>query len=266
MVKGLYTAYTGMVQEQRRLDVLANNLANSTTVGYKKEGATSRSFKDELALRIKDTERPGVRGIGNIKLGVKVGETYTDYADGSTKVTDDKSDMAIAGDGFFAIEFTDKNQNPSVKYTRNGEFEVDADGYLVTVDGDHVLNQQAALAGTTGEEGYVRVDPMLPFVVDRTGAITQDGDQVGDIGIVDFEDRDYLYKYGENLYDLEDGGQTIAGTGTIEQGALEMSNVNIAYEMVNMIAIQRAYDAGQKMIQTEDTTLEMAVSQVGSVS
>ena len=266
MVKGLYTAYTGMVQEQRRLDVLANNLANSTTVGYKKEGATSRSFRDELALRIKDTERPGVRGIGHIKMGVKIGETYTDYSEGSLKTTEDQADLAIGGDGFFAIEFTDKNQNPSVKYTRNGEFEVDNQGYLVTVDGDHVLNQEAALAGATGEDGYIRVDPMLPFYVDGSGAVTQDGQTVGTIGLVDVEDRDYLYKYGENLYDLEDGGQVIAGTGSIEQNHLEMANVNIAYEMVNMITIQRAYDAGQKMIQTEDSTLEMAVSQVGSVS
>ncbi len=266
MVKGLYTAYTGMVQEQRRLDVLANNLANSTTVGYKKEGATSRSFRDELALRIKDTERPGVRGIGNIKMGVKVGETYTDYSDGSLKVTDDQADMAIQGEGFFAIEFTDKNQNTSVKYTRNGEFDVDNEGYLVTVDGDHVLNQQAALAGATGEDGYIRVDPMQSFQVDASGAVTQNGQQLGTIGLVDVEDRNYLSKYGENLYDLEDGGQVVAGTGSIEQGSLEMANVNIAYEMVNMITIQRAYDAGQKMIQTEDSTLEMAISQVGQVS
>ena len=267
MVKGLYTAYTGMVQEQRRLDVLANNLANSTTVGYKKEGATSKSFRDELALRIKDSERRGVRGIGNIKMGVKVGETYTDYSDGATQVTDKNADLAIAGDGFFAIEFTDKNQNTSVKYTRNGEFNVDNEGYLVTVDGDHVLDQQAALASATGEAGYIRVDPMRDFFVGRDGTVYQDNDPTGQtIGLVDIDNRDYLYKYGENLYDLEDGGQVIDGTGTIEQGYLEMSNVNIAYEMVNMIAIQRAYDAGQKMIQTEDSTLEMAVSQVGQVS
>lgn len=266
MVKGLYTAYTGMVQEQRRLDVLANNLANSTTVGYKKEGATSRSFRDELALRIKDTERPGVRGIGNIKMGVKVGETYTDYADGSTKVTDEKSDLAIAGDGFFAIEFTDKNGNPSVKYTRNGEFNVDADGYLVTVDGDHVLNQNGAMNSDLRRRNFVRVDPMQPYTVDRDGTIYQNQRAIGTVGLVDVDNRDYLTKYGENMYDLEDGGNIIDGTGTIEQGYLEMSNVNTAYEMVNMIAIQRAYDAGQKMIQTEDSALEMAVSQVGSIS
>ena len=266
MLKGLYTAYTGMVQEQRRLDVLANNLANSTTVGYKKEGATSRAFKDELALRIKDSERRGVRGIGNIQMGVKIGETYTDYSDGPAKVTDQQADLAIAGEGFFAIEFTDKNQNPSVKYTRNGEFNVDKDGYLVTADGDHVLNQEAAMNGSTDPEGFVRVDPNLPFFVDDSGAIYQQEQQVGNIGLVDIDNYDYLTKYGENLYDLEEGGQVEAAGGSIEQGYLEAANVNIAYEMVNMIQIQRAYEAGQKMIQTADSTLEMAVSQVGQIS
>ena len=266
MLKGLYTAYTGMVQEQRRLDVLANNLANSTTVGYKKEGATSKAFKDELALRIKDSERRGVRGIGNIQMGVKIGETYTDYTDGPTKVTDQQADLAIQGEGFFAIEFTDKNQNPSVKYTRNGDFNVDKDGYLVTADGDHVLNQEAAMAGSTEEDGFVRVDPNLPFFVDESGAIFQQEQQIGNIGLVDIDNYDYLTKYGENLYDLEEGGQVQAAGGDIIQGYLEQANVNIAYEMVNMIQIQRAYEAGQKMIQTADSTLEMAVSQVGQVS
>ncbi|MBR1627978.1 MAG: flagellar hook-basal body protein [Lachnospiraceae bacterium] len=267
MVKGLYTAYTGMVQEQRRLDVLANNLANSTTVGYKREGATSKSFRDELALRIKDSERRGVRGIGDIQMGVKIGETYTDYSDGAAKVTDEQADLAIQGEGFFAIEFMDKNQNPSVKYTRNGEFNVDKDGYLVTADGDHLLNQEAAMAGSTEENGFVRVDPMLPFFVDESGAVFQNEQQIGTIGLVDFEDYDYLTKYGENLFDLEEGGEPAqAAGGKIVQGHLETANVNIAYEMVNMIQIQRAYEAGQKMIQTEDSTLEMAIGQVGSVS
>ncbi len=107
---------------------------------------------------------------------------------------------------------------------------------------------------------------MLPFFVDESGAVFQNEQQVATIGLVDFDDYDYLTKYGENLYDLEEGGQVEAAGGRIEQGYLEQSNINVAYEMVNMIQIQRAYEAGQKMIQTADSTLEMAVSQVGQVS
>ena len=88
---------------------------------------------------------------------------------------------------------------------------------------------------------------------------------VGQVGVVDIEDYNYLAKYGENLYDLVDGGNVIASDASVEQGCLEASNVNVVDEMVSMITIQRAYEAGQKMIQTEDSTLEMAVSQVGRV-
>ena len=84
MVKGLFTAYTGMINEQHRMDVLTNNLANASTVGYKKEGTTSQAFDEVLALKIKDTTDPGkVKSLGNISLGVKIGENYTDYSQGS---------------------------------------------------------------------------------------------------------------------------------------------------------------------------------------
>ncbi len=266
MVKGLYTAFTGMIQEQRRLDVLSNNLANATTIGYKKEGATSVAFADELALRIKDTSVAMMpQRLGNINLGVKVGELYTDYSQGSLRMTDEASDLAIAGNGFFAIEYTDKQGNTSIKYTRNGEFTVDNLGYMRTSDGDYLLNQAGATNSTTGQGSWVRVDPLQKYTIDSQGNIFQNNVIVGQVGVVDIEDYNYLAKYGENLYDLVDGGNVIASDASVEQGCLEASNVNVVDEMVSMITIQRAYEAGQKMIQTEDSTLEMAVSQVGRV-
>lgn len=266
MVKGLYTAYTGMINEQKRLDVVANNLANADTTGYKKEGATSAAFEDQLAIRIKDSGTNFLpRRLGTVNMGVKIGETYTNYDQGSFEVTDNNSDIAIAGNGFFAIEFTDKQGNTSIKYTRDGNFTVDREGYLVTADGNHVLNMNAALTSAQGEAGYVRVDPLAEMSVDQTGQIYQNGQVIDRIGYVDVADYNYLSKYGENLYDLEDGGQIIASDAQIEQGCLEASNVNVVDEMVSMITIQRAYEAGQKMIQTEDDTLEMAVNQVGNV-
>lgn len=266
MVKGLYTAYTGMINEQRRLDTLTNNLANSNTIGYKKEGATAQSFDDTLAIKIKDSS-VGVmpQNIGVINMGVDIGETYTDYSQGSFRLTDKPADLAISGTGFFAIEFTDKQGNTSIKYTRNGEFTVNKDGYFVTSDGDYLLNAQAATAGQTGAAAHVRVDPVQEYSINSQGYIYQGGQVVGQIGIVDFENYDYLAKYGENLYQPVAGATMIAADATIEQGCLETSNVNIVDEMVSMITIQRAYEAGQKMIQTEDETLEMAVSQVGRV-
>ena len=256
MVKGLYTAYTGMINEQKRLDVLSNNLANADTNGYKKEGTTSQTFADELAIKIKDTSSYGLaQKLGTISMGVHIGETYTDYSTGSFKVTDNSTDFAIKGDGFFAIAYTDKQGNSSVKYTRDGAFTVNTQGYLVTKDGDYVLNVN----------GRIRVDPTQKITVDELGNIYQNDQQVGTIGIVDFADYDYLAKYGENMYDLVNGGTVTAADGRIVQGTLESSNVNVVSEMVNMITISRAYQAGQKVINTIDETLDKAVNQVGNV-
>ena len=113
--------------------------------------------------------------------------------------------------------------------------------------------------------GRIRVDPTQKITVDELGNIYQNDQQVGTIGIVDFADYDYLAKYGENMYDLVNGGTVTAADGRIVQGTLESSNVNVVSEMVNMITISRAYQAGQKVINTIDETLDKAVNQVGNV-
>ena len=123
MLKGLYTAYTGMLNEQHRLDTLTNNLANASTVGFKKEGATSESFRDVLTVKIKDTSTNSYMNerIGRANPGVKIGENYTNYTQGSFRITDNTYDLALAGEGFFAIEFTNKAGETSTMYTRGGQ-------------------------------------------------------------------------------------------------------------------------------------------------
>lgn len=265
MVKGLYTAYTGMVNEQKRLDVLANNLANADTNGYKKEGTTSQTFADELAIRIKDTSYYGMpKRLGTMSMGVHIGETYTDYSQGNYKVTDNQTDFAIDGNGFFAISYTDKAGNTSVKYTRDGAFIVNTQGYLVTKDGDYVLNADGAM--NTNPNARIQVNPNLPLVVTQDGGIYQNEVLVGTIGTVDFADYNYIAKFGENLYDIVDGAQIIEADARIDQGCIETSNVNVVSEMVNMITISRAYQAGQKVINSIDSTLDKAVNQVGRVN
>ena len=104
MVKGLYTAHMGMVNEMRRLDVMANNLANAQTTAYKKEGTTSRTFADEMAVKLKDTSEYALpKKIGEITFGVHLGQVYTDYDQGSFIITNNASDFALDGKGFFAI-------------------------------------------------------------------------------------------------------------------------------------------------------------------
>ena len=266
MVKGLYTGFTGMVNEQKRMDVVANNLANAATTGYKKEGMVNQSFDHELAIKIKDTSTGRLpQRIGAISLGVKVGETYTNWDQGSYQLTDNPADLAISGNGFFAISFTGKDGATSIKYTRDGAFTVDNQGYFRTSDGDYLLDQNGAMNSDNNLANFVRVNPNQEFSINQQGYIFQNEQIVGQIGVVDVADYNYISKYGENLYDLVEGGQIVASDASIEQGCLEASKVNVIDEMVQMITVARAYEAGQKVIQTEDSTLDKAVNSVGRV-
>ncbi len=267
MVKGLYTAYTGMINEQKRMDVMTNNLANSATTGYKKEALVAQAFDDRLAIKIKDTSHWAntPESIGYITYGTKVGETYTNWDQGAFQITDKDSDVALGGKGFFAIAFTNKAGETSVKYTRDGSFTVDSEGYLRTSDGDYVLNSTGAENSDPSEGNYVQIDPNLKYAIAKDGTITQNKQEVDTIGVIDFENYDYINKYGENLYDMIEGGTIIESEAVVEQGMLEASNVNVVDEMVSMIQIARAYEAGQKMIQAEDSTLDKTVNSIGQV-
>jgi flagellar basal-body rod protein FlgG len=184
-----------------------------------------------------------------------VGENYTDYSQGSFRITDNTYDMAISGDGFFSIEFTNKAGETSTKYTRDGSFTLNSDGYLVTQDGDYVL----------GTSGRIRLDPLQDATIDESGNIWQDGSRVATLRITDFEDYNYLEHYGENYYQPIDGATTKTADCKVMSGYLEMSNIQVVSEMVEMISVSRAYETNQKMIQTFDSTLEIAASQVGKV-
>ena len=261
MVEGLYTAHTGMVNEMRRLDILTNNLANADTTAYKKEGTTSRTFADELAIKIKDTSDYGLKkSIGEMSLVTHLGQVYTDYSSGSFRVTDVETDIALDGQGFFAVAFTDKSGNVSAKYTRDGNFIVNSQGYLVTKDGNYVLNATGALNQDPNQANFIQVNPNIDIVIDEAGVIYQGDQIVGTIGVADIDNYDYIEKYGENLYNFLEGGNIQASEAKVRQGILETSNVNVVNEMVNMITIQRAYEAGQKVITSIDSTLGLAVN------
>ncbi len=257
MVRGLYTAYTGMANQQKRLDTITNNLANATTTGYKREGVTSRSFDEELTYRVKDLSDPYyAKKIGTMSLGVKIGENYTDFSVGSFQETENTYDIALEGNGFFSILFTDKSGVESIKYTRDGEFTTDVDGYLRTKDGDYVL----------GEGGLIQIPAMTAEVaIDETGRIFADGEYIDNLAITDFEDYNYLKKYGENLYDVVDGATEKESDAIIRQGYLEASNINVVSEMVEMITISRAYESNQKLITTIDTMLDKSANTIGRV-
>lgn len=257
MVKGLYTAYTGMINEQNRMDVITNNMANSATYGYKAEGATAQSFADVYAVKIKDASEYFVnKRLGGMSMGAQIGETYTDYSQGSFHETENTYDLALEGNGFFSISFTNKAGETSIKYTRDGSFTVNTDGYLVTKDGDFVLGNGNA---------PIRIDTNTTVRIDTLGNIYQDGALVNRLAVTDFTDYNYLEKYGENMYNLVEGGTNQDSTARVRQGFIEQSNVNIVSEMVDMIQITRAYETNQKVIKTIDGTLDKSVNSVGKL-
>ncbi|MDR2888344.1 MAG: flagellar hook-basal body protein [Lachnospiraceae bacterium] len=259
MVKGLYAAYSGMVNQQNRMDVMTNNMANANTIGYKKEGATSRSFEDVLAYKIKDASEGGrlARYMGVNNPGVKIGEGYTDFSQGSLRATNNTYDMALTDAGFFAIEYTNKSGETSVKYTRDGNFTVNQAGEVVTQDGDFLLD-------TDGN--HIVVDSLAETQIDNMGNVIQNGQTVAQIQVTDFENYDYLEHFGENFYQPVEGAVETEAPAQIYSGYLEMGNTSIVTEMVNMISIQRAYDSNQKIITTIDGTLDIAANQIGKIN
>lgn len=257
MIRGLYTAYTGMINEQKRLDVISNNLANSATVGYKAENVTSQSFKDMMAIKIKDGSNAFLDvPVGNMNLGVKIGETYTDWTQGSLRESDNTYDIAIQGNGFFAMRVTDARGNDEIMYTRNGQFTMTKDGFIVDADGNHLQG--------SGGDLQIPIDAS-EVAIKNTGAVFADGAIIDNITLTDFADYNYLDLYGENMYRQVNGAVQIPSNASMLQGFTEQSNANVIDQMVAMITITRAYEAGQKMIQTQDNLIGKAVNEVGKL-
>lgn len=257
MVRGLFTAWTGMKTEQKRLDVISNNMANSATTGFKAENVTSQSFKDLITLKVNDSSENFItRPIGTMSFGVKLGEVYTDYTQGSLRKTDNKFDLAMNGKGFFTVDVKDADGNSNIRYTRDGSFTMDVNGYVVDYAGNRVQSESGDLQVPT-DASDVKID------ID--GSVYADGQYVDKVLVADFEDYDYLEKYADNMYKAIDGATEKDASGTVIQGYLEQSNVNAIKEMVQVINITRAYEANQKVMQTIDGSLEQVANSVGKV-
>ncbi|NLJ89536.1 MAG: flagellar basal-body rod protein FlgF [Clostridiales bacterium] len=257
MVRGLYSAWTGMKTEQKRLDVIANNIANASTLGYKKSSVTNQSFDDVLTVKIKDQSSRGVtQNIGTMNLGVKLGQEYTDHGQGSFRETGNSLDFSIEGRGFFAINRVDSDNLGETFYTRAGAFNLDSNGNLVDGDGNFLLGQNGAITipNSAGE-----------IAVSNDGIIFVDGQAIDQILVVDFENYESLEKVGDTMYRPTETSVETTSDYYIHQGYTEQSNVSVVREMVDMISVTRAYEANQKVIQTIDGTLDLASNSVGRI-
>lgn len=266
MIRGLYTSGWSMIANSKKLDVITNNLANVNTAAFKKDTVVFQSFPELLTQRINDAKSPlnpnPSAVIGNMSLGHDVGEIFTYYTQGQLTQTNNNFDLAINDDdtsgkaspAFFTIGVVNPEDNSLEEYyTKDGSFVLNSFNQLVTKAGYPVL----------GENGPITLEPG-EFSVDAQGNITQKGNTVDKLLIAQFEDATKLRKYGDNLI-KNDGGEAAAFTGQVMQGYAEQSNVNIVSEMVDMITVMRAYEANQKVLQAQDSTLEKVVNEVGAV-
>lgn len=258
MIRGLYTSGWSMLANSKKMDVISNNLANASTNAYKKDTVVFESFPEVLTRRLNDfrsgTNRSGI--IGTMELSSDVGEIFTYYQQGQLAKTENPLDLAIqdGGTSFFTISADDGNGNVRQYYTRDGSFKLSADGRLITADGYTVMGENGPIVLSNGD-----------FTVRPDGTIVQDGEVVDRLLIRDFVDTTVLRKVGSNLVEALEGAEDRPFTGVVAQGYLEQSNVNVVKEMVDMITVTRAYEANQKVIQAQDSTLEKAVNQVGAV-
>lgn len=298
MWRGLFTAATGMITEQKRTDVIANNLAKAATTGYKHDKAIHREFENMLIHRIYDHEDGGtvglnvstfnslgnlgtsssdvtqIRGfnadpfyapaIGRLGLGDYIDEIAVDYQQGALESTGNTFDLAIAGEGFFTV------QTPNgVRYTRNGAFFRNQNGVLQDIRGYNLLDTAGNAITIPGNIPQERIFVGGDGTITTIGANGQP-QQIAQIQFVQFANRFQTQKQGDNLfYAVADNNGNIAqpqqATGEILQGMLEKSNVEIVREMVELIHNHRLYEANAKAVTTQDTMLESLVNEVGRI-
>ena len=272
-----------MVVQQNRLDAISNNLANVDTTGYKRDTAIQKAFPELLLRRMSDDgvtqfpfRHPAVGSydvapvVGSVGTGVETNEYFTVFSQGPLKQTENAFDLALDGEGFFAV------QTPyGERYTRNGTFLIGPEGMLVTKQGYPVL----------GEDGPIYLK-LNNFVVDEDGVIYENADfaddpqrlvsmrendwentvEVDRLRIVDMRETRYLKKQGDSLWNTtrESGDAVVMETvrPKVLQGFLETSNVNPVTEMVQMIEVNRAYEANQRVIQAQDQSTQRLVNDV----
>jgi flagellar basal-body rod protein FlgG len=252
MPRALWTGASGMLAQQTNVDVIANNIANVNTVGFKRQRANFQDLYYDMAeapgRRASDLGRnpTGVQ-IGN---GVKLSSTPRLFTQGNIEVTGGATDLAIDGEGFFRVLMPDGATN---SYTRAGDFRPDSNGNLVTPDGFIV-------PGVSG------IDPQQgPVTINTLGEVFQGTTQRGQLLLTRFNNPAGLESIGRNLFKESVASGTpqelTPGTlnmGTIRSGALEKANVEVVTELVNLIVAQRAYETNSKSIKTSDEMLRTA--------
>ena len=254
MLRGLWSAASGMAAQKLTIDVIANNLANVNTAGFKK---SRTDFQDLMYQTISEAGSTTVDG-GQIPVGIQVGMgtmpvgVHKIFEQGDFEETKNELDLAIEGKGFFKVI-----SNEEELYSRAGNFKLDADRNIVTPNGDKLQPEMTIPENT------------VSISIDGNGTVTVfdpdgTGTSLGAIELYSFPNPAGLFSQGHNLYRATDGsGEAVSGTpgsdgmGTLVQGFVEVSNVDVVKEMVSMIMAQRAYEINSKTIKTADSMLQI---------
>ncbi len=227
-----------------RMDVSSNNLANVDTAGFQRQTAHMYSLPETPVRRVYQGQS---QLLGVLGTGAFVDGSRSSFSPGTLRTTNNPLDVALVGPGFFAITTAE-----GTRYTRDGRFTVNPSGLLATLDGNLVRGEQGSI--------YVGEGQVL---LNERGEITVDGEPVDKLLIVEFNDRDGLVRHGSNLYEaLPEAGAPFRYQATVAPGTLEMANVNVVREMVNLINIQRSYEANQKVVQAFDESLGKIINEV----
>ena len=225
---------------EKRVEVAAQNLSNATTPGYK------RAISFESLVAIQGAGKSGEGALGGTALGPSL--TF-DFTPGKSENTHNPNDLAISGSGFFTVKTTDGQ----VLYTRQGQFQRNAEGQLVTPQGDVVQESGG---------GDLALKPGA-FTVQSDGTVIQAGEPVGRLGIVDLSDATAVRLTADGLYSAPDSAVTDMDSATVRQGALEASNVSLGPEMLTIMAALRQAQSGQQLMNTYDDLMGKVISTFG---
>lgn len=253
IIRGIYSAATGMLAQQFVQDALASNLANANTAGYKQDMPTFRALSELAVKRFGGSSRDSGTDIGNLGMGAAFDHTTLDMSAGDLERTDDPLNVALTGSGFFTVQ-----TSGGVRLTRAGDFHImpgpkDASGKQTGILVDSSNNPVLGLNGT------IKIGTGSNVTIDPTGSVIVNGTAVDHLRIVDAP-ASALKKEGGNLLKATDA--TTKSTATVRSGFVEKSNVNAVGSMVKMITVQRAYDAAQKAILTQDDALSKTVNDI----
>lgn len=279
MFKGFYTVATGMIAQQRKTEILTNNMANANTPGFKSDQTTIRSFPDMLMSAVSSTTIPTEKGfalkklntVGALNAGVYLQETMPNQVQGQIYSTGLTTDVALingtlptdaasgnTGTIFFRVE----NENGTESYTRNGNFTMDGQGNLVNPQGLYVLDSNGERLQFANDN--IRISP--------DGAIFDENEvQVGTLGVAFSANPDVLVKRDNGLYNTLDGVALPTAYGqagvqfSMQQQYLEGSNVDSAKAMTDLLTAYRAFEANQKVLQTYDKSMDKAVNEIGRI-